>query len=58
MLRSLDPILVDGLLRVGGRLSLAPVPFNAKDQIILRKTDNVPKLIITRSPVILVDSSS
>ena len=38
---SLDPILVDGLLRIGGRLSLASTPFDAKHQIILPKNDHV-----------------
>ena len=44
--RSLDPILVDGLLRVGGRLGLAPISFDSKHQIILPKSDHVSTLII------------
>ena len=45
-LRSLDPVLVDGLLRVGGRLDLAPASFDSKHQIILPKSDHVSTLII------------
>ena len=45
-LRSLDPILVDGLLRIGGRLSLVSTPFNAKHQIILPKNDHVTNLVM------------
>ena len=45
-LRRLDPVLVDGLLRVDGRLSLASIPFDAKHQIILPKNDHVPNLIV------------
>ena len=45
-LRGLDPVLVNGLLRVGGRLDLAPAPFDSKHQIILPKSDHVSTLII------------
>ena len=45
-LRSLDPVLVDGLIRVGGRLGLAPASFASKHQIILPKSDHVSTLII------------
>ena len=45
-LRSLDPVLVDGLIRVGGRLGLAPASFHSKHQIILPKSDQVSTLII------------
>ena len=45
-LRSLDPILVDGLLRVGGRLSFASTSFEAKHQIFLPKNDQVTNLVI------------
>ena len=45
-LRSLDPVLVDGLLRVGGRLDLAPASFDSKHQIILPNSDHVSTLII------------
>ena len=45
-LRSLDPVLVDGLIRVGGRLGLAPASFDSKHQIILPKSDHVSTLII------------
>ena len=43
-LRSLDPILIDGLLRIGGGLSLASTPFESKHQIILPKNDHVTDL--------------
>ena len=45
-LRSLDPVLVDGLIRVGGRLGLAPASFDSKHQIILPTSDHVSTLII------------
>ena len=44
-LRSLDPIFVDGLLRVGGRLASAPIPLESKHQIILPKKDHVTNLV-------------
>ena len=45
-LQSLDPILVDGLLHIVGRLSLASTTFDAKHQIILPKNDHVTNLVI------------
>ena len=45
-LRSLNPISVNDLLRVGGRLSLASTTFGAKHQIILPKNDHVTNLIV------------
>ena len=45
-LRSLDPILMNDLLRVGGRLSLVSTTFGAKHQIILSKNDHVTNLIV------------
>ena len=45
-LRSLDPILVDGLLCVGGRLRLAQASFDSKHQIILPRNDHVSNLLI------------
>ena len=45
-LRSLDPILVNGVLCVGGRLSLASTAFEAKHQIILPKKDHVTNLVV------------
>ena len=44
-LRSLDPIFVDGLSRVGGRLASAPIPLESKHQIILPKKDHVTNLV-------------
>ena len=58
-LRSLDPIIVNGVLRVSGRLSLASTAFEAKHQIILPKKDHVTNLVVnitTRSPVTLAES--
>ena len=45
-LRSLDPALVDGLIRVGGRLGSAPASFDSKHQFILPTSDHVSTLII------------
>ena len=45
-LQSLDPILVDGVLHVGGRLGLATIPFDSRHQIILPNNDHVSNLII------------
>ena len=46
-LSSLCPFLdKDGLIRVGGRLKLADIPVEAKQQIILPKSHHVTKLII------------
>ena len=42
----LDPILEDGLIRVGGRLQQAPISDNAKHPIILPKKNHVSKLIV------------
>ena len=45
-LRRLDPILVNSVLRVSGRLSLASTAFEAKHQIILPKKDHVTNLVV------------
>ncbi|XP_068716993.1 uncharacterized protein [Montipora capricornis] len=42
----LDPQLMDGLLRVGGRLEKAPVKLDAKHPIILPASHHVVRLII------------
>ena len=42
----LDPILEDGLLRVGGRLEKAPLQQDAKHPIILPKHHHISELII------------
>ncbi|XP_067045584.1 uncharacterized protein [Acropora muricata] len=42
----LDPVLRNGLLCVGGRLSCARISLDAKHQIILPKNNNVSSLII------------
>ena len=43
---SLHPILVNGVLRVGGRLNLPSTAFEAKHQIILPKKDQVTNLVV------------
>ena len=45
-LRRLDPVLIDGLLRVGGRLDQASEPFDSKHQIIFPKNDHVSNLLV------------
>ena len=42
----LDPILIDGLLCVGGRLHNAPVLAQSRNQIIRPRGDHVTSLII------------
>ncbi|XP_063586874.1 uncharacterized protein LOC134764225 [Penaeus indicus] len=44
-LYKLDPIITEGVLRVGGRLKNSVIPFERKHQIILPKQFNVSKLI-------------
>ena len=44
-IRSLDPIFVDGLLRVGGSLASVPIPLESKHQIVLPKKDHVINLV-------------
>ena len=45
-IHKLDPVLIQGLLRVGGRLKLASLDTDAKHPIILLKDHHVAKLII------------
>ena len=42
----LDPVLIDGLLRVGGRLQRATIPEDAKHQVIIPKSHHVTDLIV------------
>ena len=42
----LDPILTDGLLRVGGRLGKSTISYDAKHQIIIPKNSYIAHLII------------
>ena len=42
----LQPILVNGIIRVGGRLNKAPIPFEAKHQVIIPPTHRLSRLII------------
>lgn len=46
VLANLDPILVNGLLRVGGRLSRAPLHDDSKHQIIIAKDSPLARLLI------------
>ena len=46
-LRSLQPVMRDGLLRVGGRLSKSPVPEDFKSPIILPGRSHVATLVIS-----------
>ena len=46
VLAKLDPILVNGLLRVGGRLSRAPLHDDSKHQIIIAKDSPLARLLI------------
>ena len=46
-LKKLDPILDDGLLRVGGRLQRAQLDYDAKHPVILPKKTHVSNLIIS-----------
>ena len=48
-IKRLSPILVDGLLRVGGRLERAPVEYEARHALILPKDGHVTDLIIRSS---------
>ncbi|KAM8702151.1 hypothetical protein ACLKA7_005595 [Drosophila subpalustris] len=44
---SLSPVLgSDGLMRVGGRLEQAPLPYNAKHQILLPYNDPIVKMLL------------
>lgn len=45
-LTKLDPILVDGLLRVGRRLSRAPLSDDSKHQIIIAKDSSLARLLV------------
>ncbi|KAL7883055.1 hypothetical protein SRHO_G00007130 [Serrasalmus rhombeus] len=45
-LHKLDPVLQDGMLRVGGRLNRAAMPEEEKHPVILTKDQNVFKLIL------------
>ena len=42
----LQPVLVDGIMRVGGRLDKAPIQFEAKHQAILPPAHPLPRLLV------------
>ncbi|XP_028404804.1 uncharacterized protein LOC114527371 [Dendronephthya gigantea] len=43
---NLDPQLIDGILRVGGRLKNAPIPKESKHPIIVPKNNHISNLIV------------
>ncbi|XP_064631691.1 uncharacterized protein LOC135489981 [Lineus longissimus] len=45
-LKKLRPVLIDGILRVGGRLALAPISEDSKHPIILPKTNRVAEMLV------------
>ena len=45
-LRKLNPILVNGIPRIGGRLERSSLPFDAKHSITLPRSHHITKLII------------
>ena len=45
-LASLNPILVDGVVRVGGRIRNGPLPFEAKHPMIVPKEHPIAELIV------------
>ena len=45
-LYKLDPAMVDGVLRVGGRLSRSAFPEETKQQMILPKSSQISMLIL------------
>ena len=45
-LRKLDPVWIDGILRVGGRLSRSSLEYESKHPIIMPKESHVSKLLL------------
>ena len=42
----LQPVLIDGVIRVGGRLERAPIPFEAKHQVLLSPKHPLSRLLV------------
>ena len=42
----LRPVLTEGIVRVGGRLNKAPIPFEAKHQVVLSPKHPLPRLLV------------
>ena len=42
----LQPVLVDGIIRVGGRLNKAPIPFEAKHQVLLSPAHPLSRSVV------------
>ena len=45
-LQKLNPVMIDGILRVGGRLDKAPISFNARHPVILPFVSHLTDLIV------------
>ena len=45
-LLQLQPVLVDGVIRVGGRLTKAPIPYEAKHQALLSPGHPLSRLLV------------
>ena len=45
-IRSLTPVLENGVLRVGGRIANADIPYESKHQVILPKEHAISKLLV------------
>ncbi len=50
-LRKLSPFLQDGVLRVGGRIERAPLPFDARHPAILPQSHHLTKLVVLAAHV-------
>jgi len=57
-LRKLNPAVVDGMLRVGGRLTNAPVPYDTKHPVILPSDHHVTRLLIIHHHMIVGHSGA
>ena len=42
----LQPVLIDGVIRVGSRLERAPIPFEAKHQVLLSPKHPLSRLVV------------
>ena len=52
-LRKLNPFLIDGLLRIGGRMKQATLPYNQRHPIILPSSSHVTSLLIKSARISL-----
>ncbi|XP_054752108.2 uncharacterized protein LOC129257739 [Lytechinus pictus] len=58
IINKLNPVLKDGILRVGGRISNAPIDFEAKHPIILPSSHHVTTLLILHYHLIVGHSGA